>query len=117
MPFFQVVPDQALEAVSGELLALKKSQGNILTSEWYLKRVPEFFREGHMDDCRAGLNFIQMTPDGYIKRCSEMPVMMHWTEYEPKKVEENTCNICWLSCRGETETPITPSRLWEFIKH
>jgi hypothetical protein len=46
-----------------------------------------------------------------------MPVMMHWTEYEPKKVEENTCNICWLSCRGETETPITPSRLWEFVKN
>lgn len=106
-----------LRELIDELLSLKKTQGNILTSEWYLKRIPEFFREGHMDDCRAGLNFIQMTPDGYIKRCSEMPVMMHWTEYEPAKVEENTCNICWLSCRGETETPITPSRLWEFIKH
>jgi len=106
-----------LREVIDQILELKKSQGNILTSSWYLKRIPEFFREGRMEDCRAGLNFIQMTPDGYIKRCSEMPVMTHWSEYAPAKVEKNTCDICWLSCRGETETPITPSRLWEFVKH
>jgi len=106
-----------LQDVINELLELKKSQGNIMTSSYYLKKIPEYFREGHMDDCQAGLNFIQMTPDGYIKRCSEMPVMMHWSEYEPSKIPENTCTICWLSCRGETETPITPSRLWEFVKH
>lgn len=106
-----------LRDVIGQLLELKKTQGNIMTSEWYLKRIPEFFREGHMDDCKAGLNFVQMTPDGYIKRCSEMPVMTHWSEYEPKKVEENTCNICWLSCRGETETPMSPSRLWEIVRN
>lgn len=106
-----------LQDVINELLELKKSQGNIMTSSYYLKKIPEYFREGHMEDCQAGLNFIQMTPDGYIKRCSEMPVMMHWLEYDPKKIEDNSCDICWLSCRGETETPITPSRLWEFVKH
>lgn len=106
-----------LEDVIGQLLELRAKQGNIMTSEYYLKRVPEFFRKGHMEDCRAGLNFIQMTPDGYIKRCSEMPVMMHWSEYHPDKVAKNECDICWLSCRGETETPMTPSRIWEFIKH
>ncbi len=106
-----------LEEVIDQLLELKKTQGNIMTSSYYLKMVPKFFREGHVDDCKAGLNFIQMTPDGYIKRCSEMPVMMHWTEYHPDKVEPNPCNICWLSCRGETETPMTPGRLWEFLKH
>lgn len=107
-----------LEEVVEDLLELRKKQGNIMTSEYYLKKIPGYFREGKVDDCRAGLNFVQMTPDGYIKRCSEMPVLMHWTEYEPDKVEQpNPCNICWLSCRGETETPITPSRLWEFIKH
>lgn len=107
-----------LQEVIDEILELKKTQGNILTAEYYLKKVPEYFRDGHVDDCRAGLNFIQMTPDGYVKRCSEMPVMMHWSEYSPAEVETpNPCNVCWLSCRGETETPITPSRLWEFVKH
>ncbi|MBI2980845.1 MAG: radical SAM protein [Deltaproteobacteria bacterium] len=107
-----------LQETVDELLALKKEHGHILTSEYYLKRVPGYFKNGYVEDCRAGLNFIQMTPDGYIKRCSEMPVMMHWTEYDPAKVEKpNPCNVCWLSCRGETETPITPSRLWELVRH
>jgi MoaA/NifB/PqqE/SkfB family radical SAM enzyme len=106
-----------LKAVIEELLALKKTQGNILTADYYLKKIPDYFEKGEMNDCRAGLNFIQMTPDGYVKRCSEMPAMMHWSEYAPAKVPENSCNVCWLSCRGETETPITPSRLWEFLKH
>lgn len=106
-----------LGEVIHQLIELRKAQGNILTSEYYLKNIPDYFRKGYKNDCRAGLNFIQMTPDGYIKRCSEMPVMMHWTEYDPSKVPLNTCNICWLSCRGETETPITPARLWEFVKH
>ena len=107
-----------LREVIDQLLDLKKTQGNILTASYYLKKIPDFFRDGFVEDCQAGLNFIQMTPDGYIKRCSEMPVMMHWTEYDPDRVEKpNPCNICWLSCRGETETPITPSRLWEFVKN
>lgn len=107
-----------LREVVDRLLELKKSQGNILTSSYYLKKIPGFFRDGFVKDCRAGLHFIQMTPDGYIKRCSEMPVMAHWTEYDPEKVlRPNPCNVCWLSCRGETETPMTPSRLWEFIRH
>jgi len=109
---------ERLRGVIKELLELKRSQGNILTADYYLKKVPDFFRQGFVEDCRAGLNFIQMTPDGYIKRCSEMPVMMHWTEYDPEKVEKpNPCNVCWLSCRGETETPITPARLWELVRH
>ncbi len=107
-----------LEEIINELLELKRIQGNILTSEFYLRKVPEYFRDGVVEDCRAGLNFIQMTPDGYIKRCSEMPVMMHWSEYAQSKIEQpNPCNICWLSCRGETESPINLSRVWELMKH
>ncbi len=105
-----------LKEVLKDIEALKKTQGNILSSDFYLHTIPKYFEQGFIDKCGAGLNFIQMTPDGYIKRCSEMPVMMHWSEYEPSKIEENTCNICWLSCRGETETPLTPSRLWEIVK-
>jgi len=106
-----------LRSVLEELLVLRKSQGNIVTSEYYLKKIPQYFEQGYMADCRAGLNFIQMTPDGYIKRCSEMPVMFHWSDYHPNKVPPNPCTACWLSCRGETETPISPKRLWELIKH
>ncbi len=105
-----------LEEIISELIALKKEHGHILASEYYLREIPRYFREGHMDDCQAGLNFVQITPDGMIKRCSEMDEMCHWTEYNPDEIEKpNPCNVCWLSCRGETETPISPSRLLEFV--
>lgn len=109
---------EKLDHVVSELIRMRGEGYPILTSDYYLKKIPNYFRYGYVEDCRAGLNFIQMTPDGYVKRCSEMPVMMHWSEYDSEKVEKpNPCNICWLSCRGETETPITPGRLWEFLKH
>ncbi|QQR80754.1 MAG: radical SAM protein [Deltaproteobacteria bacterium] len=62
-----------LEDVIGQLLELRAKQGNIMTSEYYLKRVPEFFRKGHMEDCRAGLNFIQMTPMATSNAAAKCP--------------------------------------------
>ena len=106
-----------LSEVIEELVSLRKQHGHILTSEHYLRRIPEYFRDGHIDDCQAGLNFVQITPDGMVKRCSEMEAFCHWTEYDAADVEQpNPCNDCWLACRGETEAPLTPSRVWEFIR-
>lgn len=107
-----------LDEVIDEVLHLKKTQGNVVTSTHYISKVPEYFRNGKMPDCQAGKNFIQMTPDGYVKRCSEMPVMAHWTEYHPANVQSpNPCDVCWLACRGETETPVSMERVWELVKH
>lgn len=106
-----------LQEVIDELIVLKKKYGHILTANYYLKRIPEYFRNGSMDNCQAGLNFVQITPDGMVKRCSEMEPFCHWTEYNSEELEKpNPCTDCWLACRGETETPITPARLWEFIQ-
>ncbi len=106
-----------LSEIIDELIEIKHKYGHIMTADYYLKRIPEYFRVGTMDGCQAGLNFIQITPDGMVKRCSEMEPFCHWTEYDHGEVERpNPCNDCWLACRGETETPITPSRLLEFIQ-
>lgn len=106
-----------LREVIDEIIYLRKKYGHVLTAEYYLKRIPEYFEKGYIDDCQAGLNFIQITPDGMVKRCSEMDEMCHWTEYDPSEIERpNPCSSCWLACRGETETPLTPGRLWEFVK-
>ncbi len=105
-----------LDEVIAELIELKGKSNHILTSSHYLSRIPQYFRQGNMADCQAGLNFIQITPDGMVKRCSEMEPFCHWTEYDTGEVESpNPCDECWLACRGETETPITPARLWEFV--
>jgi len=106
-----------LREVIEELIALKKQSSHILTSDYYLRSIPEYFRHGQIGDCQAGLNFIQITPDGLVKRCSEMEPFCHWTEYNPDELEQpNPCNKCWLACRGETESPLTPSRIWEFLQ-
>ena len=113
---YLVKPEQMgeLEAVIGQLLELKQTQKNILSSDFYLKKVFEYFRQGAIEDCQAGLSFVQVTPDGYIQRCAEMPKMCHWTEYDPKNVAQpNPCDICWFACRGESEQTLTPSRVWE----
>ena len=105
-----------LSEIINELIAMKHRHGHILSSEFYLRSIPEYFRRGTMDDCRAGLNFIQITPDGLVKRCSEMEPFCDWTEYDPAELESpNPCNVCWLSCRGETESPIDLGRVWEYI--
>jgi MoaA/NifB/PqqE/SkfB family radical SAM enzyme len=117
---YKVREDQLgkLQEVVDEVLHLRKTLGNVMTSEYYIERIPEYFKNNKMPDCQAGKSFVQMTPDGYVKRCSEMPVMAHWTEYEPHKVETpNPCDCCWLACRGETESPITMKRAWEYISH
>lgn len=107
---------ERLEEIISELIALKKKHKHILSSEYYLSNIPRYFREGHMENCQAGRNFVQITPDGMVKRCSEMEPFCHWTEYDAADlVDPNPCDICWLSCRGETETPLAPSRLWELI--
>jgi len=119
VPDYNVACEQEYELnqVLEELIVLRKELGNILSTEYYLRNIPRYFRDHKIDGCLAGHRFIQMTPDGYIKRCSETDVFCHWTEYDPGLLEKpNPCNICWLACRGETESPLTPKRVWEFIK-
>jgi MoaA/NifB/PqqE/SkfB family radical SAM enzyme len=106
-----------LKQVIQELKSLREGQGNILSSDYYLDNVPTYFHNGKIDNCLAGHRFIQMTPDGYIKRCSETDVFCHWTEYDPALLEKpNPCDVCWLACRGETESPVTPKRILQYMK-
>ncbi len=107
---------EKLSDVVAELIELKKQHGHITTSSSYLERIPEYFREGSIDGCQAGKNFIQITPDGMVKRCSEMEPFCHWSEYDPTELEDpNPCNDCWLACRGETEVKVTASRAMEML--
>ena len=54
-----------------------------MSSEYYLNQIPVFFKNGYGPPCNAGSSFLTATPDGHIKRCSEMPAVCHYTDYEP----------------------------------
>lgn len=98
-----------VEAIS-EIKRLKDSLGNVVTSEYYLDRVPVFFEKGGIPGCTAGLNWVQVTPDGMIKRCSDHPVACHFTEWKEDFFSPTECNRCWYSCRGAAQEP------WTFVR-
>ncbi|MBI4125661.1 MAG: radical SAM protein [Deltaproteobacteria bacterium] len=106
-----------LAEIVGELKEMKREYRHIKNSNYYLDHIVPYFKEGGVADCKAGHNFIQITPDGYVQRCSEMPRMAHYTKYWPTQVGETLCTKCWYGCRGETESNlIAPGRLKDLLR-
>lgn len=106
-----------LVQIVDEIKVLKNKYRHIKSSDYYLDGIPTYFRNGGMPNCRAGFRWIQVTPDGYIKQCSELPNFCHYTEFGEKQMRPAGCTKCWYSCRGEAEAnPLKPKRLIELIK-
>lgn len=105
---------QRLEELVEELKELKRRLKNIVSSAYYLDRVCLYFRNGGVEGCRAGQKFIQVTPDGYLKACSEMPVAQHYTEYRRWRRRQE-CTSCWYGCRGESQVPVSLERIRELL--
>lgn len=100
-----------LRSVIDELIQLKKSGMPILSTSYYLRRIPEFFENGGIGDCIAGKRFVTVTPEGNVKRCSEFPAECHYTEWTPNTFGKTDCEACWFSCRGETQAPLSIERI------
>ncbi len=93
----------------------RRWKGTILSSEYYLNEIPSYFERGGVPECTAGIEHLQITPSGHIKRCSEMPVVAHWSEYSPDLFQKTKCEACWFSCRGETQAPPSVKRALEYM--
>lgn len=99
-----------------ELIDLRRKwKGTILSTEYYLSEIPRYFEKGGVPDCLAGISHIQVTPSGHLKRCSEMPVTAHYSEYTPDLYSKTECTQCWYSCRGETQSPANMKRALEYM--
>jgi MoaA/NifB/PqqE/SkfB family radical SAM enzyme len=106
-----------LIGVVDEIMKLKGKLGNIKNSNYYLTRLKDYFRDGGIPNCMAGSRWVQVTPDGYIQQCSELPRLCHYTEYSRERLKRVSCTKCWYTCRGELEAnPLAPDRLKELIK-
>lgn len=98
-----------------KLIEHKKAYRNVMNSEYYLLKIPEYFGNGGIKGCLAGVKFIQVTPQGEIKRCAEFPAE-YTIDTFPGKFEKTDCTECWYSCRGESEIPVDFRRikdLWQ----
>ncbi len=113
------VKKEALSRVNDlveELISLRKKwKGTILSTEYYLREIPGYFERGTVPDCLAGINQVHVTPSGHLKRCSEMPVAAHYTDYTPDLYGKTKCTSCWYSCRGESQSPVTMKRAMEYM--
>jgi MoaA/NifB/PqqE/SkfB family radical SAM enzyme len=105
-----------LEDTVNELIKLRTSLRNITNSEYYLKRIPEYFQTGGIHGCQAGKSFIQLTPDGQVRACPDFAPEVHYRDFTEQGVENHGCTKCWYACRGETEGALTPKRVMELIK-
>ena len=101
-----------LREVLIELKHLKRELGNISSTEMYLDRMPEFFERRPIGGCTAGINWIQVTPSGHIRRCPDFPIEGHWTEIAKDHFKKTTCTKCWYACRAEGQTPMTPRKIF-----
>ncbi len=120
---FWIQPDEIpeLERNIEEVIRLKRHYSHITNSDYYLRRVPEYFRKKRLEGCQAGKAWVHLSANGYVKTCSELPEVCHWTEYKPGIAWQTACQNCWFKCRGEQQAPITLHRGYEyaelFVRH
>jgi len=106
-----------LVSIVDELKGLKRTLRNIKNSDHYLDGIAPYFRDGGKPNCKAGYRWVQITPDGHVQQCSELPRLCHFSEYKRSDLRPPACEKCWYTCRGEAEAhPLKPRRLWELIK-
>ncbi len=99
-----------------ELLALKRRYKTIRSSDYFLSLMPRYYNHQHIGGCPAGLRWVQITPEGWYKPCSELPPVVLWENYDHRKsFQRQECQLCWYSCRGEAQTPIGIKRIREFL--
>jgi len=93
-----------LRQAINELVALRKRDNHIANAEAILLDTLEFFEQGHMPDCKAGIRSLVVMPDGSLVPCS-----MHRSKYATQKemVEKfsrtNKCNSCYCGLRSYSE--------------
>ena len=99
-----------LEALSKELLAIKRRRRGVITSsDYYLEQLPRYASGAMKEPCRAGIDTIHVNPFGHVRRCPDFESDFHWKDF--KRYEAIACNNCYYACRGEAQAPLQLSRI------
>jgi MoaA/NifB/PqqE/SkfB family radical SAM enzyme len=93
-----------LRQAVNELMILGK-QGTYLTNpERTLRDTLRFFEQGYMPNCKAGIRFLVVMPDGSLVPCS-----LHRSKYSTQKAmitkfsRTNRCGNCYVAIRSYSE--------------
>ena len=91
------------QAIS-ELIMLKKQGTYLANPELTLRDTLKFFEQGYMPNCKAGIRFLVVMPDGSLVPCS-----LRRTKYATREemVENfsrtNRCSSCYVAIRSYSE--------------
>lgn len=104
-----------LENIIEEVLKQKSLYGNVRSSDYYLKQIPRYFSKNEIGGCQAGRKWVQVTPEGKLKPCSELEIVCDHSEYKRSLFKKVDCQRCWYNCRGEAQAPLDMKRYREFF--
>ncbi len=113
-----------LRQAINELIILKKQGTHLTNPELTLRDTLKFFEQGYMPNCKAGIRFLVVMPDGGLVPCS-----LHRTKYDTREemVEKfsrtNRCGSCYVAIRSYSEmsfldhTKNLPNYIRQMILH
>jgi MoaA/NifB/PqqE/SkfB family radical SAM enzyme len=93
-----------------KLIELKKQGYGIANSKAILLDTLKFFKQGYMPDCKAGIRFFVIMPDGSFIPCS-----LHRDKYSGQKEmidgfsRTNQCGACYVAIRSYSDRPLWKS--------
>jgi MoaA/NifB/PqqE/SkfB family radical SAM enzyme len=93
-----------LRQAINELIILKKHSTHLTNPELTLRDTLKFFEQGYMPNCKAGIRFLVVMPDGSLVPCS-----LHRSKYATQKemIEKfsrtNQCSNCYVAIRSYSE--------------
>ena len=98
---------KVLQQSINQLIELRKRNRHIANSKAVLLDTLKFFEQGHMPNCKAGIRFFVVMPDGSFIPCS-----LHRNEYSSQKEmienfsRSNVCGACYVAIRSYSEPPL-----------
>ena len=95
---------EILRQAINKLIILKKQDAHLTNPELTLRDTLKFFEQGYMPNCKAGIRFLVVMPDGSLVPCS-----LHRSKYTTQKemIEKfsrtNLCGSCYVAIRSYSE--------------
>jgi MoaA/NifB/PqqE/SkfB family radical SAM enzyme len=95
---------EILRQAINELIILKKQGTHLVNPELTLRDTLKFFEQGYMPNCKAGIRFFVVIPDGSLVPCSHCR-NKYSTQKEiiEKFSRTNRCGSCYVAIRSYSE--------------
>ena len=103
--------------VVAELKKMRQRMPQVIgNTSWYFDMIPTYIGGTVISGCTAGKKTMHVSPGGQVRACAELPMVGHWSTYDPRVMPDVDCTRCFQACRGEVQAPITLGRVVEALR-